>query len=117
MHGWSRPPGRRTSPKTSSCGYPLLPYQVQLLIDAVSARRAQGGGSPMLGGSNRTIIKLAQQLVIDPSNSLGDEDVGALVTLDRASRLLEEVIPTSWRHEIEQVTDKYTLEGTETHVM
>ena len=87
--------------------YPLVPYQVQLLIDAVSARRAQGGGSPMLGGSNRTIIKLAQQLVIDPSNGLGDEEVGALVTLDRASRLLEEAIPTSWRHEIEQVADKY----------
>ena len=88
--------------------YPLVPYQVQLLIDAVSARRAQGGGSPMLGGSNRTIIKLAQQLVIDPNNGLGDEEVGALVTLDRASRLLEEALPTSWRHEIEQVADKYT---------
>ncbi len=97
--------------------YPLVPYQVQLLIDAVSARRAQGGGSPMLGGSNRTIIKLAQQLIIDPSNGLGDEEVGALVTLDRASRLLEEAIPTSWRSEIEQVSDKYTPEGTETHIM
>ena len=51
--------------------YPLVPYQVQLLIDAVSARRAQGGGSPMLGGSNRTIIKLAQQLVIDPITGSG----------------------------------------------
>jgi hypothetical protein len=97
--------------------YPLVPYQVQLLIDAVSARRAQGGGSPMLGGSNRTIIKLAQQLVIDPGNGLGEEEVGALVTLDRASRLLEEAIPTSWRHEIEQVADKYTAGGTETHIM
>ncbi len=97
--------------------YPLVPYQVQLFIDAVSARRAQGGGSPMLGGSNRTIIKLAQQLVIDPSNGLGDEEVGALVTLDRASRLLEEAIPTSWRSEVEQVSDKYTPEGTETHIM
>ena len=46
--------------------YPMVPYQVQLLIDAVSARRAQGGATPMLGGSNRTIIKLAQQLVIHP---------------------------------------------------
>jgi hypothetical protein len=97
--------------------YPLVPYQVQLLIDAVSARRAQGGGSPMLGGSNRTIIKLAQQLVIDPGNGLGDEEVGALVTLDRASRLLEEAIPTSWRAEIEQVSDKYGAEATETHIM
>jgi len=97
--------------------YPLVPYQVQLLIDAVSARRAQGGGSPMLGGSNRTIIKLAQQLIIDPSNGLGDEELGALVTLDRASRLLEEAIPTSWRHEIAQVADKYTAVGTESHIL
>ena len=97
--------------------YPLVPYQVQLLIDAVSARRAQGGGSPMLGGSNRTIIKLAQQLVIDPSHGLGDDEVGALITLDRAAQLLEEAIPTSWRHEIEQVADKYGDGATETQVM
>ncbi len=97
--------------------YPLLPYQVQLLIDAVSARRAQGGGSPMLGGSNRTIIKLAQQLVVDPSHGLGDDDVGALITLDRAAQLLEEAIPTSWRHEIEQVADKYGDGAGETQVM
>jgi hypothetical protein len=97
--------------------YPLVPYQVQLLIDAVSARRAQGGGSPMLGGSNRTIIKLAQQLVIDPSHGLGDDDVGALITLDRAAQLLEEAIPTSWRHEIEQVAEKYGDGATETQAM
>ena len=97
--------------------YPLVPYQVQLLIDAVSARRAQGGGSPMLGGSNRTIIKLAQQLVVDPNHGVGDAEVGALVTLDRAAELLEEAIPTSWRHEIEQVADKYGDQGVETQVM
>jgi hypothetical protein len=97
--------------------YPLVPYQVQLLIDAVSARRAQGGGSPMLGGSNRTIIKLAQQLVVDPTHGLGDSEVGALVTLDRAEHLLEEAIPTSWRHEIEQVAEKYGQNAAETEVM
>jgi len=97
--------------------YPLVHYQVQLLIDAVSARRAQGGGSPMLGGSNRTIIRLAQQLVIDPVNGLGDQEVGALVTIDRASRLLEEAIPTSWRHEVEQVSEKYGPHAVETQTM
>ena len=83
--------------------YPLVPYQVQLLIDAVSARRAHGGASPILGGSNRTIIKLAQQLVVDPRAGLGDETVGALVTIDRAYDLLESVIPTAWQSEVEQV--------------
>ena len=67
--------------------YPMLPYQVQLLIDAVSARRAQGGATPMLGGSNRTIIKLAQQVVVNPRVGLGDEDVA------RSSRSIEPTAP------------------------
>jgi hypothetical protein len=87
--------------------YPLVPYQVQLLIDAVSARRARGGASPILGGSNRTIIKLAQQLVVDPRAGLGNEPVGVLVTIDRAYDLLESVIPTAWQSEVEQVSAKY----------
>ncbi|MBX7132279.1 MAG: BREX system P-loop protein BrxC [Fimbriimonadaceae bacterium] len=87
--------------------YPLVPYQIQLLIDAVSARRAHGGASPILGGSNRTIIKLAQQLVIHPAFGLGEHPVGDLVTLDRAYDLLDSVIPTSWQSEVEQVSAKY----------
>ena len=51
----------------------------------------------MLGGSNRTIIKLAQQVVVNPRVGLGDEDVGALVTIDRAYGLLEAIIPTAWQ--------------------
>lgn len=86
--------------------YPLLPYQIDVLIAAVSARRAQGGNVPMLGGSNRTIIKLAQQLMIDPRVGLGNRDVGALVTLDRAYDLLEAIIPTAWQGEIRRVADR-----------
>ena len=83
--------------------YPLLPYQLQVLIDAVSARRAQGGSPQTLGGSNRTIIKHTQQLITNPTVGLAGDDIGALVTLDRSYSLLEEVIPTAWRHEVEQV--------------
>ena len=83
--------------------YPLMPYQLQVLIDAVSARRAQGGAPQTMGGSNRTIIKHTQQLITNPKVGLASDDVGALVTLDRSYTLLEEVIPTAWRHEVEQV--------------
>lgn len=83
--------------------YPLVPYQVRLLIDAVSTRRAAGGNSGMMGGANRTLIRLAQQLLIDPSVGIRDADVGRLVTLDQAYDLLESVIPPSWRDEVEQV--------------
>ncbi|MCY3948481.1 MAG: BREX system P-loop protein BrxC, partial [Acidimicrobiaceae bacterium] len=87
--------------------YPLVPYQLQVLIDAVSARRAQGGAPQTLGGSNRTIIKHTQQLITNPAVGLHGDDVGALVTLDRSYTLLEEVIPTAWRHEVEQVASAH----------
>ena len=97
--------------------YPLLPYQIQLLIDAVSARRAQGGSSPTVGGSNRTLIKHAQQLIAHPEHGIGGTDVGALVTLDLSYELLEELIPTSWRAEIEQVAHQHGTGSVEAKVM
>ena len=97
--------------------YPLLPYQIQLLIDAVSVRRTRGGASPTVGGSNRTLIKHAQQLITHPEYGLGDCEVGTLVTLDRSYMLLEELIPTSWRAEIEQVANQYGADSVEARVM
>ncbi len=97
--------------------YPLLPYQIQLLIDAVSARRAQGGSSPTVGGSNRTLIKHAQQLIAHPEHGLGPREVGALVTIDLSYELLEELIPTSWRAEIEQVAEQHGADSVEAKVM
>jgi hypothetical protein len=97
--------------------YPLVPYQVQLLIDAVSARRAQGSATPTIGGSNRTIIKHAQQLITHPRHGLAAEPLGTLVTLDRSYDLLEELIPTSWRAEVDQVAARYGADNTEAKVM
>jgi hypothetical protein len=97
--------------------YSLLPYQVQLLIDAVSKRRSQVRSSAPMGGSNRTVIKHAQQLVTSSKVGLGDNEVGALVTIDRSYDLLEEVIPTSWRGEIDQVIAKYGKPSVEVQVM
>jgi hypothetical protein len=87
--------------------YPILPYQVQLFIDAVSVHRARGGAMSMLGGSNRTLIKLAQQLVVDPRTELAAREVGALATAAMAYDLLEAILPTSWRAEVEQVASHH----------
>jgi hypothetical protein len=84
--------------------YPLLPYQVQLFIDAVSALRAVGGAGPMVGGANRTLIRLAHQLV---KTSLADQDVGALATVPMAYELMDEMIPTAWRAEIDQIKRRH----------
>lgn len=79
--------------------YPLLPYQVRLFIDAVAARR-EGG---MVGGANRTLLRLTQQLVIAPDAGIGAENVGRLATVDRAYDVMASIIPPRWRDEIEQV--------------
>src|SRR5699024_3501989 len=59
--------------------YPLLPYQIDLIIQVVSGLRMQGGASKHVGGANRTIIKLAQQLLIHPAVNLADATLGTLV--------------------------------------
>lgn len=97
--------------------YPLVPYQLQVLIDAVSARRAQGGAPQTMGGSNRTLIRHAQQLLSHPTVGLADSPAGALVTLDRSYVLLEDVIPTAWRGEVDQVAAKHGDDSVEAKIM
>lgn len=87
--------------------YPLLPHQVQLLIDAISARRL----GPTAGGSNRTIIKLTQQLLTDPRHGMGELEVGALVTIDRAARLVSGVVPPALQAEVDQVAEAHGSES------
>ena len=69
--------------------YPLLPYQIDLIIQVVSGLRTQGGVSKHVGGANRTIIKLAQQLLINPAVNLAEQPLGSLVRLDQVYDLVE----------------------------
>jgi hypothetical protein len=80
--------------------YPLLPYQIDLIIQVVSGLRTQGGASRHVGGANRTIIKLAQQLLINPAVNLADEMVGALARLDHVYDLVESNIASEVRAKI-----------------
>ena len=80
--------------------YPLLPYQIDLIIQIVSGLRTQGGSSRHVGGANRTIIKLAQQLLINPAVNLADERMGALAQLDKVYDLVEGNIGSDVRAKI-----------------
>jgi Family of unknown function (DUF6079) len=80
--------------------YPLLPYQIDLIIQVVSGLRTQAGASKHVGGANRTIIKLAQQLLINPAVNLADAPVGALVRLDQVYDLVEGNIGSEVRAKI-----------------
>jgi hypothetical protein len=83
--------------------YPLLPYQIDLVIQIVSGLRTQGGSSRHVGGANRTIIKLAQQLLINPAVNLADEPLGALARLDHIYDLVENNIGSEIRAKIAEI--------------
>jgi hypothetical protein len=84
--------------------YPLLPYQIDLIIQVVSGLRTQGGASKHVGGANRTIIKLAQQLLINPAVNLADHEVGELVRLDQVYDLVEGNIGSEVRAKIAAIS-------------
>lgn len=83
--------------------YPLLPYQIELIINIVSGLRTQGGTERHVGGANRTIIKLAQQLLINPQVRLADKPLGDLVTLDQVYDLQVGNIASEVRAKIEAI--------------
>lgn len=80
--------------------YPLLPYHIDLIINVVSGLRTQGGASHHVGGANRTIIKLAQQLLIHPQTGIADQEVGALVRIDQIYDLVSGNIASELRAKI-----------------
>lgn len=80
--------------------YPLLPYQIDLIIQVVSGLRTQGGASKHVGGANRTIIKLAQQILINPAVALADAEIGALARLDQVYDLVEGNIASEVRAKV-----------------
>ena len=86
--------------------YPLLPYQIDLIIQVVSGLRTQGGTSKHVGGANRTIIKLAQQLLINPAVNLAEAPVGAVVRLDQVYDLVEGNIGSEVRAKISAIAQE-----------
>ncbi|MCX5985921.1 MAG: BREX system P-loop protein BrxC [Chloroflexi bacterium] len=86
--------------------YPLLPYQIELVIQVVSGLRTQEGATKHVGGANRTIIKLAQQLLINPATNLASQPVGTLVTLDKVYDLVSGNIDSETRARIATIASE-----------
>jgi hypothetical protein len=86
--------------------YPLLPYQIDLIIQVVSGLRTQGGATKHVGGANRTIIKLAQQLLIHPDVALASAPVGTLARIDQVYDLVSGNIDSEVRSKIDAIGRK-----------
>lgn len=88
--------------------YPYLPYQIDLCIDVVAGLRLKRGAHRHVGGSNRTIIKQAQQMMINDRTKLADADIGTLVTLDKVYELLYlgNLLPTETTREVDEIAQR-----------
>ena len=93
--------------------YPYLPYQIDLSIDIVAGLRLKRGAHRHVGGSNRTIIKQAQQLMINDRTNLADAPIGTFVTLDKIYELLYlgNLLPVEVTREVDSVADRFRKNG------
>ncbi len=87
--------------------YPYLPYFVDLSIDVVSGLRQQPGAPRHIGGSNRTIIKQAYEMLVSERTHLADEAVGTLVTLDRIYDLIEGNLPSERQKDLADIRQRW----------
>lgn len=88
--------------------YPYLPYHIELSIDIISGLRLQPGAVRYIGGSNRTIIKQAQQMLINPRVNLAEQELGTLVTLDKVYDLISGNISSEKQRDISNIENKFS---------
>lgn len=69
--------------------YPYLPHYIEMSIYIMSGIRLQPGAPRHLGGSNRTIIKQAYEMLVSERTAMATKPIGTLVTLDKIYELVE----------------------------
>lgn len=87
--------------------YPYPPHFVDLSIDIMSGIRLQPGAQRQIGGSNRTIIKQAYEMLVSEKTQVASLPVGALVTLDRLYDLVEGSIASEKQLDINKVRTEF----------
>jgi len=90
--------------------YPYMPYQIDLCIDIMSGIRLQPGAQRHIGGSNRTIIKQAQQMLIRSDVALAERPVGDLVTLDMVYELVQGNLSNERRTDMASIANRFSDE-------
>lgn len=108
--------GPELGPDSFARLYPFLPYQISLIISIVSGLRTQRGATRHVGGANRTIIKLAQQILINDKTDLGGQEVGQFVTLDMVYDLLRELVTNERRRDVDEIQESFGPEAMPTRV-
>ncbi len=87
--------------------YPYLPHFVELSIDIMSGIRLQPGAPKHLGGSNRTIIKQAYEMLVSDRTHMASRSIGTLVTLDKIFELVEGNLSSEKQKDISDIRERF----------
>jgi polyhydroxyalkanoate synthesis regulator phasin len=87
--------------------YPYLPHYIDICISIMSGIRLQPGAPRHFGGSNRTIIKQAYEMLVSNRTRLADCPIGTLVTLDRVYELVEGNLSNERRTDIHEISERF----------
>ena len=87
--------------------YPYPPHYIDLCIGIMSGIRLQPGAPRHYGGSNRTIIKQAYEMLVSDRTALAKKPIGALVTLDKVFELVEGNLSNEKRTDIHQIAERF----------
>lgn len=87
--------------------YPYLPHYIDLSIDIISGIRLEAGAPRHIGGSNRTIIKQAYEMLVSDRTKLAEAPLGTLVTLDRIFDLIEGNLSSEKQKDISDIAQTW----------
>lgn len=87
--------------------YPYPPHYIDIGISIMSGIRLQPGAPRHFGGSNRTIIKQAYEMLVSNRTNLAGCPVGTLVTLDRVYELVEGNLSNERRTDIHEISERF----------
>ena len=87
--------------------YPYPPHYIDLCIGIMSGIRLQPGAPRQYGGSNRTIIKQAYEMLVSDRTAMAQKPIGTLVTLDKVFELVEGNLSNERRTDIYEISEQY----------
>lgn len=87
--------------------YPYPPHYIDLCIAIMSGIRLQPGAPRHYGGSNRTIIKQAYEMLVSDRTAFAKRPIGSLVTLDKVFELVEGNLSNEKRTDIHEVHQRF----------
>lgn len=93
--------------------YPYLPHFIELSIAIMSGIRLQPGAPRHYGGSNRTIIKQAYEMLVSERTALAAKPVGTLVTLDKIYELVEGNLSNEKRTDLHDISQRFKNDDAE----